>query len=203
MAFVHKSRWYAAAAAVGVIGLAAPAAAQTTYMGELLKVPFTFCPRDTYEANGQLIAIADNTTLYALFGTTYGGDGVTTFGMPDMRGRYSMHVGTGGGLSTRTQGQTGGTETNTMTLAGMPKHEHIALMKATSDAANSTTPVGNNFATTPAMKYINGTAPNSNLMERGSIVVANAGGNQPYSIVPPLLAIRYCVKAFGVFPPQN
>ncbi|MGQ2931915.1 MAG: phage tail protein [Sphingopyxis sp.] len=203
MAFVHKSRWYAGAAAVAAIGLAAPAAAQDTYMGELLKVPYTFCPRDTYEANGQLISIANNSALYALFGTTYGGDGVNTFAMPDMRGRYSMHVGTGNGLTTRVQGQTGGTETNTMTLAGMPKHEHIALMKATSDAANTTTPVGNNFATTPAMKYINGTAPNSNLMERGSIVVANAGGNQPYSIVPPLLAIRYCVKAFGIFPSSN
>ena len=150
-----------------------------------------------------MIAIASNSALYTLFGTTYGGDGVNTFAMPDMRGRYSMHVGTGNGLTTRVQGQTGGTESNTMTLAGMPKHEHIALMKATSDAANSTTPVGNNFATTPAMKYINGTAPNSNLMERGSIVVANAGGNQPYSIVPPLLAIRYCVKAFGIFPSSN
>lgn len=203
MAFVRKSRWYAGAAAIVAGGLAMPAAAQDFYMGELLKVPYNFCPRNTYEANGQLIAISDNTALYALFGTTYGGDGVTTFGMPDMRGRYSMHVGTGAGLSPRVQGQTGGTESNTMTLAGMPKHEHIALMKATSDAGNTTSPVGNNFATTPAMKYINGTAPASNLMERGSIVVANAGGNQPYSIIPPLLAIRYCVQAFGIFPSRN
>lgn len=202
MAFVRKSRWYAGAAALAA-GLTTPAAAQTTFLGELLKVPYNFCPRDSYEANGQLIAIADNTTLYALFGTTYGGDGVTTFAMPDMRGRYSMHVGTGGGLSTRVQGQRAGTETNTMTLAGMPKHEHTALMKATSDAGNSTNPVGNNLATTPANKYINGTTPAAQLMERGSIVVANAGGNQPYSIVPPLLAIRYCVKAFGVFPSSN
>ena len=90
-----------------------------------------------------------------------------------------------------------------MTLATMPKHEHIALMKATTDAGNSTSPVGNNLATTPANKYINGTTPAAQLMERGSIVVGNTGGNQPYSILPPFTTIRYCAVESGVFPSTN
>ncbi len=202
MAFVRKSRWYAGTAVVLAAGSAMPAAAQN-YVGEILKVPYTFCPASTLEAQGQLVSIAQYSTLYALYGTTYGGDGVNTFGMPDMRGRYSMHVGTGPGLSPRVLGQQGGTESNTMTLATMPKHEHIALIKATTDAGNSTSPVGNNLATTPANKYINGTTPAGQLMERGSIVVANTGGSQPYSILPPFTTIRYCVVEAGIFPSRN
>jgi microcystin-dependent protein len=203
MAFVRKSRWYVGVAVALAAGLAMPAAAQDRYLGEIIKFPYNFCPRSTVEARGQLLSIADNSALYALYGTTFGGDGVTTFGMPNMAGRYSMHNGTGPGLSTRVLGQVGGTETNTMTLTTMPKHEHIALMKATSGAGNATSPVGNMFATTPANKYINGTTPAAQLMERGSIVVANAGGNQPYPIIPPLLAIRYCVQTEGIFPSTN
>lgn len=204
MAFVRKSRWHVAAAAVAVAaGAVAPASAQDRYIGEIIKFPYNFCPRDTAEARGQLMAIADNTALYALYGTTFGGDGVTTFGLPDMRSRYSMHVGTGTGLSTRVLGQTGGTESNTMTLADMPLHEHIAFMKGTSSTGNATSPVGNAFGITPANKYVNGTTPAAQLMERGTIVVGNTGGNQPYSILPPSLAIRYCVQLFGIFPPQN
>lgn len=203
MAFVRKSRWYAGTAAVLAAGSAMPAAAQDYYLGEILKVPYNFCPRGTLEANGQLVSIAQNSALYSLYGTTYGGDGVTTFGMPSMASRYSMHAGTGPGLTTRTLGELGGTESNTMTLTTMPKHEHIALMKATSDAGNSTSPVGNNLATTPANKYVSGMAPAAQLMERGSIVVGNTGGNQPYSIMPPFTTIRYCVVDSGIFPSRN
>ena len=204
MAFVRKSRWHVAAAAVAVAaGAVAPASAQDRYIGEIIKLPYNFCPRDTAEANGQLMAIADNTALFALYGTTFGGDGVTTFGLPNMGSRYSMHVGTGPGLSTRVLGETGGTESNTMTLADMPLHEHIAFMKGTSSTGNATSPVGNAFGITPANKYVNGTTPAAQLMERGTIVVGNTGGNQPYSILPPSLAIRYCVQLFGIFPSQN
>lgn len=204
MAFVRKSRWFAAAAALAVTaGAVAPASAQDRYIGEIIKFPYNFCPINTMEANGQLVSIASNTALFSLYGTTYGGDGVTTFGLPDMRGRYAMHVGTGPGLSPRVLGQTGGTESNTMTLADMPLHEHFAFMKGTSSIGNATSPVGNAFGITPANKYINGTIPASQLMERGTVVVGNTGGNQSYPIIPPLLAIRYCVQAFGIFPTQN
>jgi len=203
MAFVRKSRWLLTAAAVAAAGIVVPASAQDWYLGEIQKVPFTFCPAGTLEANGQLVSIANYNALYALYGTTYGGDGVTTFGMPDLRGRFQMHLGQGPGLSPRTLGQQGGTETNTMTLATMPKHEHIALMKATSAAGNTTTPVGNAFATTPANKYVTGVTPVASLMERGSIVTGNTGGNQPYSIIPPVLTIRHCVLWTGIFPSQN
>jgi microcystin-dependent protein len=204
MAFVRKSRWYVAGATLAVAASAvAPASAQDRYIGEINKFPYNFCPINTAEANGQLISIADNSALYALYGTTFGGDGVTTFGLPDMRGRYSMHAGTGGGLSTRTLGQVGGTESNTMTLANMPLHEHFAFMKGSSSAGNTTSPVGHAFGVTPANKYINGTVPAAQLMERGTIVVGNTGGNQPYSILPPSLTIRYCVQLFGIFPSQN
>lgn len=203
MAFVRKSRWYLTTAIAATAGFGAPAAAQDFYLGEVMKLANTFCPLGTVPADGRLLSIANESALYALYGTTYGGDGVTTFGVPDVRGRYTMHTGNGLGLTPRTLGQTGGTEANTMTLATMPKHEHIALLKASSAAGTSTTPVGNAFGTTPANKYITGTTPASQLMERGTIVLGQTGGNQSYDHRPPYLAIQYCVLTTGIFPSRN
>jgi microcystin-dependent protein len=203
MMMLRKSYLLATAAAVaGTLGGASTADAQDNYIGEIIKVPYNFCPAGTDEADGQLIAIADNSALYAIYGTTFGGDGVTTFGLPNLQSRMSIHTGTGPGLSARPLGQVGGTESNTQTIATMPRHEHVALVRTTSAAANSTTPVGNKLGTTPAAKYVNA-APNAQLMNRETVLVNNAGSGQPYSHLPPTLTIRYCVSLFGIFPSQN
>lgn len=200
---LRKSYLLATAAAVaGTLGVASAASAQDNYLGEILKVPYNFCPRGTDEADGQLLSIAQYSALYAIYGTTFGGDGVTTFGLPDMRSRMSIHTGTGIGLTPRVLGQAAGTESNTQTLATMPRHEHVALIRTTSAAANSTSPVGNKLGTTPAAKYVNA-VPSAQIMNRDSVLINSAGSGQPYSHLPPTLTIRYCVTLEGIFPSQN
>lgn len=205
MAFARKSHLFLSTAVVlaGGLGMASTASAQDFYLGELMKVPYNFCPRGTFEANGQLVSIAQESALYALFGTTYGGDGVTTFGMPNMAGRYSMHPGTGPGLSTRTQGQQGGTETNVLTMNQMPRHEHTALIRTTSSAGNTGQAFRSILPTTPANKYVSGTAPAGMLMNANSLDIRHTGASTPYDHLPPYLAIRYCVVSAGIFPSRN
>lgn len=200
---LRKSYLLATAAAIaGTLGGASAANAQDNYLGEILKVPYNFCPRGSDEADGQLLSIAQNTALYALYGTTFGGDGVNTFALPNLQSRMSIHNGTGIGLTPRTLGELGGTETNTQTIATMPRHEHVALVRTTSAVANATSPAGNKLGTTPAAKYAN-SAPNAQLMNRESILINSAGSSQPYSHLPPTLTIRYCVMLEGIFPSQN
>ena len=200
---LRKSYLLATAAAIaGALGAASAASAQDNYLGEILKVPYNFCPRGTDEADGQLLSIAQYSALYAIYGTTFGGDGVTTFALPNMQSRMSIHTGTGPGLSARPLGQVGGTESNTQTLATMPRHEHVALIRTTSAAANSTSPVGNKLGTTPAAKYVNA-VPNAQIMNRDSVLINSNGSGQPYSHLPPTLTIRYCVVLEGIFPSQN
>lgn len=205
MAFARKTHLFLSAAAMLAAGggISAPASAQTFYLGELMKVPYNFCPRGTLEANGQLISIAEETALYTLYGTTYGGDGVTTFAMPNMAGRYSMHAGTGQGLSSRVQGQTGGTETNTLTMNQMPRHEHTALVRTTSSAGNTGQSFRAIFATTPANKYVSGTAPAAQLMNINTLDIRHTGEGTSFDHLPPSLAIRYCVINSGIFPSSN
>lgn len=205
MAIARKSQFYLSAAAVlvGGLGLSGTAQAQDYYLGEIVKFAGNFCPRGTLDANGQLVSISTNTALFSLYGTTYGGDGQTTFALPNMAGRYSAHLGQGPGLSNYTQGQTGGTETTTLTENQMPRHEHTGLIRTTSAAGNNGGAFRNIFPTTPANKYVNGTAPNAQLMNRETVIIRNTGDNTPFDHLPPYLAIRYCVQAAGIFPSRN
>lgn len=205
MAIARKSHFYLSAAAVLVGGFGMPgiAYAQFTYLGEITKFAGTFCPRGTLEANGQMVAIASNTALFSLYGTTYGGNGQTTFALPDLRGRYSMHTGQGPGLSPHTQGEVGGTETSTLTENQMPRHEHTGLIRTTSAAGNNGGAFRNIFPTTPANKYVSGTAPNAQLMNRDTVIIRNTGENTPFNNLPPYLAIRFCVNSEGIFPSRN
>ena len=200
---LRKSHLLATAAAIaGTLGAASAANAQENYLGEILKVPYNFCPLGTDEADGQLYSIAQYSALYSLYGTTFGGDGVTTFGLPNMQSRMSIHNGTGPGLTTRVLGEVGGTETNTQTTATLPRHEHVALIRTTSAAANTTSPVGAKLGTTPAAKYVNA-VPNAQIMNRDCVLINSNGSSVPYSHLPPTLAIRYCVVLEGIFPSRN
>lgn len=203
MTKLRKSYLLSAVATAAMLGLAPAATAQDNYLGEIIKVPYNFCPRGTDEADGQLMSIAANNALYALYGTTFGGDGVTTFALPNMKSRISINQGTGAGLTTRVIGQQGGTETNTQTLATMPRHEHVALVRTTTAAGNATSPIGARLGTTPAGKYVSGVAPLAQLMNRDTAIIGSAGSGQPYSHLPPTLTIRYCVQLEGIFPSQN
>lgn len=183
--------------------LATPAAAQNNYIGQMLKLGGNFCPVGTIPADGRLLSIAQETTLYTLYGTTYGGDGVTTFALPDLRGRSSMGQGQGPGLTNRVLGEKGGTETNLMTIANMPRHEHTALVRTTSAAGDSKAAFRNLFGTTPANKYVSGTAPYAQLINRDTVIIRNTGEDQPWDHRAPTLSMTYCVVNAGVFPSTN
>lgn len=163
-----------------------------------------FAPKYWAFCSGQLLSIAQNSALFALLGTTYGGDGRTTFGLPDLRGRIPMHSGQGPGLSSYQLGQIAGTETTTLTLQNLPAHTHQASFSfsVSSAAANADEPAGNVPALTSINAYNQGISPNGQL---GGVnaVVQPTGGNQPFSIRQPYLGINFIIAMQGIFPSRN
>lgn len=126
--------------------LASTAVAQEPFLGEIRWVPYNFAPRGWAFCDGQLLSISENTALFALIGTTFGGDGRTTFALPDLRGRVALHAGSGPGLTPRQLGQVGGQEQVTLTPGQMPAHSHP--LNASSGAASEGSPAGNVLAAT-------------------------------------------------------
>jgi len=184
--------------------VATPAMAQDFLLGQIIEVPYTFCPRGFAETSGQILSIAQNTALFALLGTTYGGNGQTTFALPDLRGRVALHVGQGSGLSPFTLGQQGGTETVTLTVNQMPSHNHVATLWGTGSAPDSEKVKKSALATFPAgtLRYNRTVAPDV-AMAVGSVTTDPAGGNQPVAIRDPYLTVRFCIALEGIFPSQN
>jgi microcystin-dependent protein len=152
---------------------------------------------------GQTIAISTNETLYTLIGTTYGGDGINTFNLPDLRGRVAINQGQGPGLSTYVIGQALGTESVTLTTNSMPVHTH--LINANSASGTTGTPAANTFLAAPfsgttAEKFYNTAASNATL---GGSTIGGSGNSIPFSIIQPVLAANYLIAMFGVFPSVN
>lgn len=156
---------------------------------------FTFPPRTWAFCQGQILPIAQNAALFSLMGTTYGGNGTTTFGLPDLRGRVPIHFGTGGG-GTYPQGQLAGEENHTVITTEMPQHNH--QVTAASDAPDATVPTGNTWAA--GTNQIFATAANAVML--GSIL-ANAGGSQPHSNMQPYLVVNFSIALQGIFPSRN
>ncbi len=150
-----KSMLAVAMTTATLLPLSAVACGSEPFIGEICTFGFDFCPRNYAETNGQLMNIASNTALFSLLGTQYGGDGVTTFGLPDLRGRSAVGSGQGPGLSNIGIGQKAGTEQVTLSVNEMTAHAHTATtsvtvntaIKAVSGAGNSTNPTGNAWAT--------------------------------------------------------
>jgi microcystin-dependent protein len=169
------------------------------YIGQLMLVAYGYCPNGWAEASGQLLAIAQNQALFALIGTYYGGNGQTNFALPDLRGRVPVHVGQGPGLTPRTIGEAGGTESVTLLQSQMPAHAHALL--GTTEPADAASPTNAALATKARTTvYRAGAAPDTTL-QGGS--VAAAGGSQPHDNMPPYLAMRWCIALQGIFPTQN
>lgn len=192
----------AASAAIGASMSAAPAQASSNpFLGEIQPYGFNFCPRGWAATNGQLLAISQNTALFSLLGTTYGGDGRTTFALPNLQSRVAIHQGRGPGLSTYLMGQTGGSERNTLTVAQMPSHNHSVNVNTTA-AADSGNPNGNHFARSSTLIYedTEGATPGAAM---AADTIGNAGGNQPVNNIQPFLTVNYCIATVGVFPSRN
>lgn len=196
-------RWKKRALAVlaCTTGMASPAMAQTPFIGDIIIVPYNFCPAGYFEADGRLLSISEYDTLFALYGTTYGGDGVTTFALPDLRGRFSIHQGQGAGLSNYVIGEASGAETRTLTVNNLPAHTHVASLRASATEGDSTSPVNGWPALTAGLVYH--TSTGANFMHSGTVEVGAAGGSQPIDSMAPFLTLRRCVAMFGIFPSQN
>ncbi len=158
----------------------------------------TFAPRSWAFCNGQILSIASNTALFSLLGTTYGGNGTTTFALPDLRGRAAIHTGTGSGLSSRTLGQTGGAETVTLTAAQMPSHTH-ALLPSTG-TPNTASPAGA-FLPVGSSRIYASAGPAGMALAGASI--GNAGSSLPHENMQPFLAVNYIICTAGIFPSRN
>jgi microcystin-dependent protein len=153
--------------------------------------------------NGQLVSIADNSALFNLIGTTYGGDGVQTFGLPDLRGRVAIGMGQGPGTSNYVIGQLSGVENVTLTTNQMPAHSH--LINASSSPATTGTPTNALFlaaaATSSGAESLYSTAAANATMANGTI--GNGGNSIPFSIVQPVLCANYIIAMFGIYPTRN
>jgi len=155
---------------------------------------FNFAPRGWARCDGQLLPIAQNTALFSLLGTTYGGDGRTTFALPDLRGRVPIHPGNGPGLSPYQQGQRGGTENVTLIAQQIPAHSHS--QPCSSDDPNAGSPVDNVPAAVANPIYA--TAANAAMAATGPV-----GGSQPHTNIQPYLAVYFCIALQGIFPSRN
>lgn len=163
----------------------------TPFMGEIRIMAFNFAPTGWTQCNGQLLPINQNQPLFALLGTTFGGNGNTNFALPNLRGRTPIHAGSG-----HTWGQTGGEQAHTLTLVEMPTHFHT--VQGTSLPADSATGVGNLLAT--ATSNIYGDAVALVPLAASSI---NTGGSQPHLNMQPYLVLNFCIALQGIFPSQT
>jgi microcystin-dependent protein len=167
------------------------------FVGEIRNFGFTFAPSGWAFCNGQLMAISQNTALFSLLGTFYGGDGITTFGLPDLRGRVAIHMGQGAGLSPYDIGQSAGNENRTLSSGQLPTHGHPAT--ASDAGATGTRPGGSVLGRVQTAIYA--PAPDGTLMNAG--MAGTAGGSQPFSILEPYLSTNFCIALFGIFPARN
>ena len=171
------------------------------FIGEVRLFGFNFNPVGWAKCDGQLLPISQNSALFSLLGTIYGGDGQTTFALPDLRGRYPMHTGQGAGLSSRPMGQRGGQELVTLTTNEMPGHGHVTVLKARDGNATSTDPT--NAGLSVAREDTYGTVGDPIDMEAGSIDVGDTGGGQPHNNIPPFLVLNWCIALIGVYPSRT
>ena len=185
------------------------------FIGQIQPFGFNFAPRTWAQCNGQLQSISSNTALFSLLGTTFGGDGRTTFGLPDLRGRSIVHIGNGPGLSTITWGQRGGVEDLQITQANMPSHAH-SLINGTANVDVYTTNNGNDSAESGEGE--NGLGTDGTMTEiyreeptksdkLGGVEISGttslAGSNIPINSRNPFLGINVCIALYGIFPSRS
>jgi len=176
------------------------------FIGEIRMFAGTFAPNGWALCDGQLLSIAQNTALFSLLGTTYGGDGRTTFGLPDLRGRVAIHPGQGPGLSNYILGEKSGAEQVTLTTNQIPAHTHAA--SGTIQAKNGQPDESNPGGQVPAT-LTNGTegyaeTPNTTMLANGvNVTVGNTGGSQPHTNIQPFQCVNFIIALFGIFPSRS
>lgn len=162
------------------------------FLSEIRIFSFNFPPRGWAFCNGQLLPINQNQALFSLLGTTFGGDGRTTFALPNLQGRTPIHVGSG-----HTLGESGGQQAHTLTIAELPQHTHVA--RATSELQGTVAPTGNYLALTAPSEFYAGTVNAAMLPQ----AVSNVGGSQAHLNMQPFLTLNFCIALQGIFPSPN
>lgn len=168
------------------------------FVAEIRIFPFNFAPRGWAWCDGQLLPLSQNTALFSLLGTTYGGNGKSNFALPDLQGRAPMHPGQGPGLSLHDLGETGGSETVTLLESEIPSHSHA--LRGVATTANESSPAGNTLAQ-PTGASLYQTA--QSLVQMSDNTLAPAGGDQPHNNLQPYLTFYFCIALQGVFPPRT
>ena len=168
------------------------------FVGEIRMFAGNFAPRSYAFCDGQLLAVSQNDALFSLLGTIYGGDGRTTFGLPDLRGRVPVHAGSGPGLSPRTLGAKAGAESVTLTVNQLASHTH--QMQASSGSADSTSAQGNVPAQSGLDTY---RTTGGTVVDMASAAVISEGGSQNHSNIQPFLCVHFIIALFGVYPSRS
>jgi microcystin-dependent protein len=181
------------------------------YLGQIIQGGWNFAPRGTALCNGQILSIQQNTALFSLLGTTFGGNGVQTFGLPNLQGRVPIHWGQSPGTSNYVIGQSAGTENETLLLQNLPAHNHPATLGASAatkatlqiPVATSTFGHSDDQAGTGSLPAIYCPAGTATTVALGGLTVGNTGSNIPFSILQPYLAITFAITLEGIFPSRN
>ena len=174
------------------------------FVAEIRIFGFNFAPKGWALCNGQLLPISQNTALFSLLGTIYGGNGQSTFGLPDLQGSAPLQAGQGPGLSLRDLGETGGEQTVTLLDTEMPLHSHTAASANATGAGTLLSPAGNiwaNASSRRATVNLYAAGPGNAAMDPATLSVA--GGSQPHNNMPPYLGLNFCIALQGVFPPRS
>ena len=170
------------------------------FVAEIRIFPFNFAPKGWAWCDGQLLPLSQNTALFSLLGTTYGGNGKSNFALPDLQGRVPMHPGQGPGLSLHDLGETGGSETVTLLESEIPSHSHSILTHA-QDPADLGSPTPNRALARTNRGF--GYVPAGSLVNMSDNTIAPAGGDQPHNNMQPYLTFYFCIALQGVFPPRG
>ena len=168
------------------------------FIGEIRANGFNFAQRGWAFCDGQLLPIAQNTSLFSLLGTTYGGDGRSTFALPDLRGRAALHMGAGPGLTPRTIGQKSGAETNTLNVTQLPSHTHLLSPPSGSTSGNTDVATNNVFTLAEEDNYLNST---NAAMAEGT--TGNTGNSQSVNNMQPYQVVNFCIALVGIFPSRT
>src|SRR5262245_14048242 len=171
------------------------------FLAEIRILPFNFAPKGWAFCDGQLLPISQNTALFSLLGTTYGGDGKSNFALPNMQGNAPMHPGQGPGLSLHDLGETSGSDTVSLLESEIASHSHTLMGQGA--LGNRTTPAANAIARTSGSTPFVPSSGNPPLVTMAATALAPAGGSQPHNNLQPYLTLNFCIAMQGVFPPRS